>query len=150
MKGLHQINVGQKHRTAIDSFYRIVKFKMVSMDREERENNLDVIITAFILLFSPLITYVILQESLSMAIGELFMSCLHAWGLDPQLDDLCLNKLGLHKPKCPISFGLLSHRGHMSLMLPGWHRHQNLTGSGSRKSSVSSTSGGKRPTVENL
>ncbi|CAL1530657.1 unnamed protein product [Lymnaea stagnalis] len=66
------------------------------------------------------------HESLSMAIGELFMSCLHAWNLDPQLDDLCLNKLGLHKPKCPISFGLLSHGGHMSLMLPGWHRHQTM------------------------
>ncbi|XP_055890768.1 WD repeat-containing protein 7-like isoform X12 [Biomphalaria glabrata] len=64
------------------------------------------------------------HESLSMAIGELFMSCLHAWNLDLQLDDLCLKKLGLHKPKCPISFGLLSHGGHMSLMLPGWHRHQ--------------------------
>ncbi|CAG5131600.1 unnamed protein product, partial [Candidula unifasciata] len=79
------------------------------------------------------------QESLSMAIGELFMSCLHAWSLDPQLDDLCLNKLGLHKPKCPISFGLLSHRGHMSLMLPGWHRHQNLVGGVLRKSSISNS-----------
>ncbi|XP_035824212.1 WD repeat-containing protein 7 isoform X13 [Aplysia californica] len=68
--------------------------------------------------------YISIQESLSMAIGELFMSCLHAWGLDPQLDDLCVGKLGLHKPRCPISFGLLSHGGHMSLMLPGWHRQQ--------------------------
>ncbi|KAH9504952.1 WD repeat-containing protein 7, partial [Bulinus truncatus] len=66
------------------------------------------------------------HESLSMAIGELFMSCLHAWSLDPHLDELCLSKLGLHKPKCPISFGLLSRGGYMSLMLPGWHRHQSL------------------------
>ncbi|GFS16350.1 WD repeat-containing protein 7 [Elysia marginata] len=63
------------------------------------------------------------HESLSMAIGELFMSCLHAWDLDPTLDELCINKLGLHRPRCPVSFGLLSHGGHMSLMLPGWHRH---------------------------
>uniref|UniRef100_A0A0B7AN27 WD repeat-containing protein 7 n=1 Tax=Arion vulgaris TaxID=1028688 RepID=A0A0B7AN27_9EUPU len=87
-----------------------------------------------------------LHESLSMAIGELFMSCLHAWNLDPHLDDLCLTKLGLHKPKCPISFGLLSHRGHMSLMLPGWHRHQNLIGGVVRKSSVSGGSGEVAPT----
>ncbi|BFZ12796.1 hypothetical protein BsWGS_15834 [Bradybaena similaris] len=87
------------------------------------------------------------HESLSMAIGELFMSCLHAWSLDPQLDDLCLNKLGLHKPKCPISFGLLSHRGHMSLMLPGWHRHQNLVGGAGRKSSISSVSSDTTPTL---
>ncbi|KAK3803272.1 hypothetical protein RRG08_021472 [Elysia crispata] len=75
------------------------------------------------------------QESLSMAIGELFMSCLHAWNLDPALDDLCVNKLGLHKPKCPVSFGLLSHGGHMSLMLPGWHRYHQSSGIGSVVSS---------------
>ena len=63
---------------------------------------------------------------MSMDIGQLFMSCLHAWGLDPGLDDLCQNKLGLHCPRCPISFGLLSHAGHMSLMLPGWHRYHNM------------------------
>ena len=40
-------------------------------------------------------------------------------GLDPDLDRLCVNKLGLLRPRCPISFGLLSCQGHMSLMLPG-------------------------------
>jgi len=29
---------------------------------------------------------------------------------------------GTLKPKFPISFGLISREGHMSLMLPGWHR----------------------------
>lgn len=76
------------------------------------------------------------HESLSMAIGELFMSCLHAWNLDPALDELCINKLGLHKPRCPVSFGLLSHGGHMSLMLPGWHR-QNQSGNTAAPSSSS-------------
>jgi len=31
---------------------------------------------------------------LIMEIAQLFMSMLHAWGLDPDLDKLCLNKLG--------------------------------------------------------
>ncbi|KAL3860797.1 hypothetical protein ACJMK2_010864, partial [Sinanodonta woodiana] len=61
-------------------------------------------------------------KTMTMEIAQLFMSFLHAWGLDPDLDKLCLNKLGLLKPKCPISYGLLSREGHMSLMLPGWHK----------------------------
>ncbi|XP_021343235.1 WD repeat-containing protein 7-like isoform X1 [Mizuhopecten yessoensis] len=62
------------------------------------------------------------DSNLTMEIAQLFMSCLHAWGLDPDLDKLCINKLGLLKPRCPISFGLISRSGHMSLMLPGWHK----------------------------
>ncbi|GFN77935.1 WD repeat-containing protein 7, partial [Plakobranchus ocellatus] len=84
------------------------------------------------------------HESLSMAIGELFMSCLHAWNLDPSLDELCVNKLGLHKPRCPVSFGLLSHGGHMSLMLPGWHRHHQT---GTAPALPSSPSLVKEPSV---
>lgn len=61
-------------------------------------------------------------NNLTMEIAQLFMSMLHAWGLDPDLDKLCLNKLGLLRPKSPISFGLISREGHMSLMLPGWHK----------------------------
>ncbi|XP_041377022.1 WD repeat-containing protein 7-like isoform X4 [Gigantopelta aegis] len=63
-----------------------------------------------------------ITDSLTLESAQLFMSCLHAWGLDPDLDKLCTNKLGLLKPQCPISFGLLSRQGHMSLMLPGWHK----------------------------
>ena len=62
------------------------------------------------------------EMNLTMEIAQLFMSCLHAWGLDQDLDKLCVSKLGLLKPKCPISFGLISRSGHMSLMLPGWHK----------------------------
>ncbi|XP_076449576.1 WD repeat-containing protein 7-like isoform X2 [Babylonia areolata] len=71
-------------------------------------------------------------QSLSMQIAQLLMSCLHAWGLDPDLDRLCVNKLGLLKPRCPVSFGLLSYQGHMSLMLPGWQAgmHHTLTVAG--------------------
>ncbi|KAL8590241.1 hypothetical protein ACOMHN_006358 [Nucella lapillus] len=72
-------------------------------------------------------------QSMSMQIAQLLMSCLHAWGLDPDLDRLCVNKLGLLKPRCPVSFGLLSYQGHMSLMLPGWQaglRHTISASSG--------------------
>lgn len=63
-----------------------------------------------------------LDRSLTLDIAQLFLSCLHAWGLDPDLDKLCINKLGLLQPRCPIAFGLISRSGHMSLMLPGWHK----------------------------
>lgn len=62
------------------------------------------------------------DRSLTLDIAQLFLSCLHAWGLDPDLDKLCMNKLGLLQPRCPMSFGLISRTGHMSLMLPGWHK----------------------------
>lgn len=56
-----------------------------------------------------------------MKIAQLFLSCLHGWGLDPDLDKLCLSKLGLIRPKQPLSFGLVSRGGHMALLMPGWH-----------------------------
>ena len=62
------------------------------------------------------------HSNLTMEIAQLFMSMLHAFGLDPDLDRLCLNKLGLLRPRCPISFGLISREGHMALLLPGWHK----------------------------
>lgn len=70
------------------------------------------------------------HDSIIMEIAQLFMSCLHAWGLDPDLDRLCVNKLGLLRPRCPISFGLLSCQGHMSLMLPGEYRFGGGGGEG--------------------
>ncbi|KAM4643450.1 LOW QUALITY PROTEIN: WD repeat-containing protein 7 [Amazona ochrocephala] len=57
-----------------------------------------------------------------METAKLFLSCLHAWGLDPGLDELCLQRLGLLRPHCAVSFGLLSRGGHMSLLLPGYSR----------------------------
>ncbi|XP_052824670.1 WD repeat-containing protein 7 isoform X2 [Octopus bimaculoides] len=61
---------------------------------------------------------------ITMETAQLFMSCLHAWGLDPDLDKLCHSKLGLLRPKRPVSFGLFSRHGHMSLLLPGGHKKQ--------------------------
>ena len=51
---------------------------------------------------------------------RLMLSCLHAWRLDHELDGSCEQVLGLVRPARPVSFGLLSKGGHMSLVLPGW------------------------------
>lgn len=51
---------------------------------------------------------------------RLMLSCLHAWRLDEELDQSCEQVLGLVRPSKPVSFGLLSKGGHMSLVLPGW------------------------------
>ncbi|XP_077994081.1 WD repeat-containing protein 7-like isoform X2 [Glandiceps talaboti] len=64
----------------------------------------------------------LMESNLTLDISQLFMSCLHAWGLDPSLDDICLTKLGLLKPHSPVCFGLISRGGHMSLVMPGWHK----------------------------
>ncbi|XP_041436121.1 WD repeat domain 7 L homeolog isoform X3 [Xenopus laevis] len=64
----------------------------------------------------------LLEYNLTMDTTKLFMSCLHAWGLNSALDDVCLERLGMLKPHCPVSFGLLSRGGHMSLMLPRFNQ----------------------------
>ncbi|KAF6215668.1 hypothetical protein GE061_010424 [Apolygus lucorum] len=46
-----------------------------------------------------------------MEMGQLLLSLLHAWGLDPDLDLLCETKLGLLRPLVPVSFGVLSKAG---------------------------------------
>lgn len=51
---------------------------------------------------------------------RLMLSCLHAWRLDEELDQSCEEVLGLVRPSKPVSFGLLSKGGCMSLVLPGW------------------------------
>lgn len=53
-------------------------------------------------------------------IVRLLLSCLHAWNLDPNLDSLCEEVLGLVRPCRPVSFGLLSRGGCICLVLPGW------------------------------
>ncbi|XP_052817918.1 WD repeat-containing protein 7-like isoform X2 [Mya arenaria] len=84
-------------------------------------------------------------NNLVMEVAQLFMSMLHAWGLDPDLDKLCLNKLGTLKPKLPVSFGLISREGHMALMLPGWHKgvcaggQSQMDGQGRRSTLVDQT-----------
>ncbi|XP_032889019.1 WD repeat-containing protein 7 isoform X4 [Amblyraja radiata] len=69
----------------------------------------------------------LLEYNLTMDTAKLFMSCLHAWGLNEILDEICLMRLGMLKPHCPVSFGLLSRGGHMSLMLPGFKQTVSKT-----------------------
>ncbi|XP_061299953.1 WD repeat-containing protein 7-like [Pezoporus flaviventris] len=64
----------------------------------------------------------LLESNLTMDTAKLFMSCLHAWGLNASLDELCLERLGMLRPHCAVSFGLLSRGAHMSLMLPGYNQ----------------------------
>ena len=49
------------------------------------------------------------------------ISCLHTWGLDSSTDDVCYERLGLLKPVQPVSFGLLTREGRISMALPGWY-----------------------------
>ncbi|XP_038646492.1 WD repeat-containing protein 7 isoform X5 [Scyliorhinus canicula] len=69
----------------------------------------------------------LLEYNLTMDTAKLFMSCLHAWGLNEGLDEVCLIRLGMLKPHCPVSFGLISRGGHMSLMLPGFKQTTCMT-----------------------
>jgi hypothetical protein len=52
--------------------------------------------------------------------AQLLVSCLHSWGLDPEIDETCITRLGLLQPVKPVSFGLLTHRK-LSLIVPGWY-----------------------------
>ena len=58
-------------------------------------------------------------------ITRLLVSCLHAWGLDQELDKACEGVLGLVRPNRPISFGLLGQGERISLVLPGWGAKHN-------------------------
>lgn len=57
------------------------------------------------------------ETNLTMEIAQLLLSFLHAWGADVELDKTCEEKLGLLRPLCPISFGLLSSSGWLLLNL---------------------------------
>ena len=57
----------------------------------------------------------------SLDIARLLISCLHVWGVDPALDELCLTKLGLPRPKpSSLSYALVSRDRFLCLFLPGW------------------------------
>lgn len=55
-----------------------------------------------------------------MEVAQLLLSLIHSWGLDPHLDKVCETQLGLLRPMVPISYGVLSKGGYMSLLLPTW------------------------------
>uniref|UniRef100_A0ABM5EXE3 WD repeat-containing protein 72 isoform X1 n=1 Tax=Pogona vitticeps TaxID=103695 RepID=A0ABM5EXE3_9SAUR len=52
--------------------------------------------------------------------GKLLLSCLLPWGVDRELDDLCLRHLEALRLLHPVSLGLVSQNSHLSLRLPGW------------------------------
>uniref|UniRef100_A0A8C5T4V8 WD repeat domain 72 n=2 Tax=Malurus TaxID=55806 RepID=A0A8C5T4V8_9PASS len=52
--------------------------------------------------------------------AKLLLSCLLPWGVDKEIDNLCVRHLGILRLQCPVSFGLVSNESHLSLMLPGW------------------------------
>ncbi|XP_062868313.1 WD repeat-containing protein 7 isoform X2 [Trichomycterus rosablanca] len=88
----------------------------------------------------------LLEYNLTMDTAKLFMSCLHAWGLNGTLDEVCVTRLGMLRPHTPISFGLISRGGHMSLMLPTFkdsllRQLARGVGSEARKLSVSEVVG---------
>ncbi|KAK6634492.1 hypothetical protein RUM43_011893 [Polyplax serrata] len=61
-----------------------------------------------------------MEQNITMEIAQLLLSLLHAWGIDMDLDKVCEGKLGLLRPMLPVSFGVLSKGGYMSLLLPTW------------------------------
>ncbi|XP_031979112.1 WD repeat-containing protein 72 isoform X1 [Corvus moneduloides] len=52
--------------------------------------------------------------------AKLLLSCLLPWGVDKEIDNLCVRHLDILRLQCPVSFGLVSDESHLSLMLPGW------------------------------
>ena len=53
-----------------------------------------------------------------IGIVRLLLSCLHAWGADRDLDRDLEGRVGLIRPIQPITFGLASRGGALSLVLP--------------------------------
>lgn len=52
--------------------------------------------------------------------AKLLLSCLLPWGVDKEIDNLCVRHLDVLRLQHPVSFGLVSDENHLSLMLPGW------------------------------
>ncbi|KAM6351775.1 WD repeat-containing protein 72 [Alca torda] len=52
--------------------------------------------------------------------AKLLLSCLLPWGVDKEIDNLCVRHFDILRLQCPVSFGLVSNENHLSLMLPGW------------------------------
>jgi hypothetical protein len=61
----------------------------------------------------------------TLDVAQLMISSLHTWGLDSNMDEVCIERLGLLRPARPISFGLMTRGGRLSLMFPGWCGEQS-------------------------
>ncbi|XP_050996786.1 WD repeat-containing protein 72 [Acomys russatus] len=60
------------------------------------------------------------DASLTIDMAKLFLSCVLPWGVDKELDSLCIQHLSILKLQGPVSLGLASNEDLFSLMLPGW------------------------------
>nr|KAF6394288.1 WD repeat domain 72 [Pipistrellus kuhlii] len=60
------------------------------------------------------------DANLTIDVAKLLLSCLLPWGVDKELDNLCIKHLNILKLQGPVSLGLASNEDHFSLMLPGW------------------------------
>ncbi|KAM9200945.1 WD repeat-containing protein 72 isoform 2-T2 [Dugong dugon] len=60
------------------------------------------------------------DTNLMIDTAKLLLSCLLPWGVDKELDNLCIKHLNILKLQDPISLGFASNEDHFSLMLPGW------------------------------
>ncbi|XP_031568351.1 WD repeat-containing protein 7-like [Actinia tenebrosa] len=61
----------------------------------------------------------------TLDVAQLMISALHSWGLDSSMDEVCVERLGLLRPTKPISFGLMTRGGRLSLMFPGWYGEES-------------------------
>ncbi|XP_044515978.1 WD repeat-containing protein 72-like [Gracilinanus agilis] len=61
------------------------------------------------------------DTNLMMDTAKLLLSCLLPWGIDKELDNLCIQHLNILRLQYPVSLGLVSNEDHFSLMLPGWN-----------------------------
>ncbi|KAJ7409494.1 hypothetical protein WISP_115303 [Willisornis vidua] len=53
--------------------------------------------------------------------AKLLLSCLLPWGVDKEIDNLCVRHLDILRLQCQVSLGLVSDESHLSLTLPGWN-----------------------------
>jgi hypothetical protein len=68
----------------------------------------------------------LVQTSTSLStLSNLLVSLLHPWSFDENIDDICRQRLQLHRTNRYISYGILSKNEHLSLILPTWQRHLN-------------------------
>ena len=53
---------------------------------------------------------------------SLLLSCLHAWGVDLNIDRTCMKHLGLQVPGKELSYGTVGSSSTFMLLLPGWEQ----------------------------
>ncbi|XP_077737277.1 WD repeat-containing protein 72 isoform X2 [Canis aureus] len=60
------------------------------------------------------------DANITIDAAKLFLSCFLPWGVDKELDNLCIKHLNILKLQDSVSLGLASNEDCFSLMLPGW------------------------------